>query len=1373
MLDFLIVSTRSPKRGVIEIFPYFRVKKSSDLMIRGNDFYAIWDEERKFWSTDEDDAVRLIDNELRAYYYEHKDEYHNEHVKVLYLEDSSSGMIDAWHKYCQKQLRDNFHPLDENLIFSNMETKKTDYATKKLEYSLCDCETPGYDTLMSILYTPEERRKIEWAIGAIVSGDSKHIQKFLVLYGPAGTGKSTVLTIIEQLFNGYYSVFDAKALGTLSNAFALEAFKTNPLVAIQHDGDLSRIEDNTRLNSLVSHELMTVNEKFKPTYPSRFKSFLFMGTNRPVKITDAKSGLIRRLIDVYPSGDKLPYSEYRKATDKIKFELGGIAKHCLDVYLDNPEYYDAYTPTLMMGASNDFYNFVFDAYFVFKKENSTTLKTAWEMYKTYNEEAKVAYPYPLRAFKEELKNYFRNYEERHCLEDGTRIRNYYSDFRFEKFSGDDNSEKHIQNEITESEEPSEKSEGWIKFSSGKSIFDDLCKHEKAQYATKTGGPGKKWDSVKTTLESLDTSRVHYVQLPDTHIVIDFDITDDNGEKSLEKNLEAANKWPETYAELSKSGKGIHLHYIYNGDPSLLSRIYGDSIEIKVFTGNSSLRRCLTKCYNHDISTISSGLPLRRPKKVLNYESVKSEKALRNMIIRNLNKEIHPYTKPSVDFIYKLLEDAYESGMHYDVTDLRPAVLSFAVQSSNQAQNCVKLVTKMKFMSDEPAQYVAPSDDSIVFFDTEVFPNLFLICWKRRGPGNPVVRMYNPSPAEVEALTRFALVGFNNLEYDNNILYARMMGYTNEELFELSTKLINNSKNATFYEARNLSYTDVLDFASALNKKSLKKWEIELGIHHQELGFPFDKPIDEKYWDLVGKYCDNDVMATEAVFEHLSGDWAARKILARVTNRSYNDKTNALSTALVFGGDKNPQASFNYRNMGDETQIASTSFITKNMQLYDFDDGYTAFDKDGRPIFPGYTYSFGVSKYRGEVVGEGGYVFAIPGAYINVALLDVASMHPSSIIAEQLFGPVYTKRFQDIKDARIAIKHGDYAKAKTMLGGALREFIEALENGTADYTADDLALALKTAINSVYGLTCARFENKFKDKRNVDNIVAKRGALFMINLKHEVQKRGYTVAHIKTDSIKIPNADSKIIEFVMDYGEAYGYEFEHEETYDRMCLVNDAVYIAKYKTPHKDKKTGKDIWWTATGTQFAVPYVFKTLFSKEPTVFKDFCETKSVSKGAMYLDMNEKLPDVSEFEKELSKLESRFKKGKVSESEYASEKDILLNRIKDGHNHVFVGRVGQFCPVKPGFNGGILVREVMDASKKERTGFASVTGTSNFRWLESETVATINNMDMIDLSYYRMLADNAIDAINDYVKFDWFVSGATSDFPPYDPNEIPF
>ena len=142
-----------------------------------------------------------------------------------------------------------------------------------------------------------------------------------------------------------------------------------------------------------------------------------MGTNKPVKITDAKSGLIRRLIDVSPSGNKLSVKEYNSIMKRINFELGAIASHCLDVYLNNPNAYDDYIPIEMLGATNDFYNFVFEMFSAFKEDDGITLKAAWEMYKTYCEDAKVAYPYSQRIFKEELKNYFRDFKDRCTLDD--------------------------------------------------------------------------------------------------------------------------------------------------------------------------------------------------------------------------------------------------------------------------------------------------------------------------------------------------------------------------------------------------------------------------------------------------------------------------------------------------------------------------------------------------------------------------------------------------------------------------------------------------------------------------------------------------------------------------------------------------------------------------------------------------------------------------------------------------------------------------------------------------------------------------------------------------------------------------------------------
>ena len=1343
MLDFLVISERKTKNG-IEIIPKFRIHpKSQDLMIRGGDFYAVWIEELGLWSTNEDDVLSMIDSELTKEVQKRRDKEGNaESVTAAYTWDSSSGSIDSWHKYCQKQKRDSFEMLDETIIFANTQTTKKDYASRRLTYSLEKGSIASYDKLMSTLYSEEERHKLEWAIGAIITGDSKTIQKFLVLYGAAGTGKSTILNIIQQLFEGYYAVFDAKALGSSTNSFALEAFRSNPLVAIQHDGDLSKIEDNTRLNSLISHELMTVNEKYAKAYTSRFKCFLFMGTNRPVKITDGRSGLIRRLIDVTPTGNKLPAREYNQAVKQVGFELGAIAWHCKEVYLENPNAYDNYKPTSMMSESNDFYNFMLDGYHIFKKEDGTTLKAAWEMYKTYCEEAKVPYPMSMRIFRSELKTYFKEYIDRLNSEDGTRIRSYYSGFKTDIFK----TEKNPSGKIPENNLP------LIEFKEQESIFDKECADCLAQYANSNETPSKKWDDVKSTLKSLDTSRIHYVKIPENHIVIDFDIKDENGNKSFEKNLEAASKWPATYAELSKSGNGIHLHYIYTGDATKLSRVYADNIEIKVFTGKSSLRRKLTKCNNLPMKTISSGLPTKGEKTMVSGNVIKSEKGLRQMIKRNLEKEFHPGTKPSVDFIYKILEDAYEQGMKYDLSDMKNDIYAFAMNSTNQSDYCIKLVKQMHFKSDEPSIPVDSKNSSIVFYDIEVFPNLLLVNWKIQGPNNPIVRMINPSPTDIEELIQYRLVGFNCRRYDNHIIYARLMGYNNEQIYNLSQRIINGEKNAFFGEAYNLSYTDIYDFASAGNKKSLKKLEIEMGIHHQELGLPWDQPVPEEKWIEVAEYCDNDVIATEAAFSYLKGDWIARQILADITGMTVNDTTNTLSTRIIFGNNKKPQSEFNYRNLAEP--VGSDRYEEYKVKFGE-DYRFRVFNAEGLPeyrdyipgeklpkgwsilpFFPGYTFEGGVSTYLGQKIGEGGRVYSEPGMYSDVWDGDVTGQHPSSIIAEVLFGPKYTKAFKEIFDGRVSIKHQVWDEIDTLFDGKLKPYIEMVING--ELTAKELANALKTVVNSVYGLTSANFDNPFRDIRNKDNIVAKRGALFMTLLTREVQKKGFTVCHNKTDSIKIPNATPEIEDFVIKFGLEYGYSFETEARFKKFCLVNDAVYIAK----HDDGK------WTATGTQFAVPYVFKTLFSKEPIDFDDLCETKSV-KSAIYLDMNESLPDVTAEEKELDKIEKKFKKGEMIEGEYKVLKEGLLDTIAKGHNYKFVGKIGNFCPVLPGKGGGELVRD-------QNGKFYNVTGTTGYRWLESELVRGTNE-EYIDRSYYNSLVDAAVETISQYGDFEWFVS----------------
>lgn len=1263
-MDFYQIRVRESKKegDPPELYPDFTIGRSKDLMVQGRSFYAIWDEERGLWSRDEYDVQRLVDEDLERAAKE-MEEKTGIYPQVKYLRSFNSNSWQQFRKFLS-HLSDNSHPLDSKLAFTNTEIKKTDYITRRLPYPIGEGDISAWDELISTLYSPPERAKIEWAIGSIVSGDSKNIQKFFVFYGAPGTGKSTILRIIQALFEGYTTAFDGKALGSSNAAFATEVFKHNPLVAIQHDGDLSKIEDNARLNSITSHEDMTMNEKYKPSYTARVDALLFIGSNQPVRISDAKSGIIRRLIDIHPSGVKLPPKRYTILMNQIDFELGAIAHHCLQVYREmGKNYYDTYRPLEMMLQTDIFFNFIEAYYDVFKSQDYTTLKQAYGLYKEFCDETGIERPLPQYRIREELRNYFEEFRDRGEV-DGEAVRSVYQGFTADKFKVPKDDPATFSLVLDETE----------------SLFDSEFATSPAQYAKADGTPAKRWVDVSTSLLDIDTGKLHYVKPPEKNIVIDFDLKDTDGEKALSRNLSAASQWPPTYAELSKSGAGVHLHYRYNGPVDELSPTYAEGIEIKTFPGDASLRRKLTKCNAVPIASISGGLPLKEKRdKMLSEKTIKSEKGLRDLIERNLKKEFHAGTKPSIDFIKKILDDAYESGMKYDLTDMRARIVPFALNSTNQADLCLKTVKQMKFASEEEIDNEVEveigdrdrgdEDDRLVFFDVEVYPNLLVICWKYQGV-DEVVRMINPKASDVEKLFRFKLVGFYNRRYDNHILYAASLGHSTEQLFALSQKMIvDNSKNAPYAAAYSLSYADIWDFSS--EKKGLKKFQIDLGIHHMELDIPWDKPVDKKDIDRVVEYCVNDVLATEAVFEARHHDYVARRILAELSGLSVNDTTQKHTAKIIFGDDKQPQKKFVYTDLSEE--------------------------------FPGYVYDFGKSSYKGEDPGEGGYVYAEPGIYQNVALLDVASMHPTSIEILNLFGP-YTENFSDLKMARMAIKRGDFDSARQMLDGRLSPFLDDEEG------ADKLAYALKIVINIVYGLTSAKFDNPFRDIRNKDNIVAKRGALFMIDLKKALQEKGETVVHIKTDSIKIPTMDPKVIEYIIEFGKEYGYDFEHEATYDRLCLVNDAVYVAGVQTlPFDEGDAPYPGWtWYAVGAQFQHPYVFKSLFSHEELTFDDFCESRSVTQGTMYF----------------------WDEGTPREVE----------------NMRHLGKTGRFVPVLEG--GRVLYRVKEDK-------FYAVSGTKGHLWMEAEVAKEMDDLK-IDMSFFEKLKNDAVKTIEQFGSFDNFV-----------------
>lgn len=1177
-MDFLDVSVKkftSNNRTLdYEVSPDFIFGDAKDLVVKGSKFYAYWN--GSFWDTKQKNLFYDIDSLLWRRARELEDGRPGLRIDVKEIRKASAGKFRLFADFC-KACEASDISFNQKVLFADHKMQRRDYATTQLTYSPQEGEAVAFKELIGTLYLPKELDKILWFMGALFTNKMYKIEKFMYLYGSKGSGKGTVLKIFRMLFEDYCGTIDLKLL-TSADQFATGQIQEVPLL-IDEDTDISHIYNDTPLLKLTSHETISVNKKFKEPYDVKFIGLLITASNQRYKVRNVDSGITRRAIVVNPSGQKVSHTRYNQLMSQIKYELPYIAHMAISRFEElGFDYYDDYFDVDMAEQTDHIFDFIRSN--AIHMQNGITLKQISELYREYLEDMGWKTDGYKATIKREALRYFDTMlKDSHV--DGTRVNNYFKGFRWniafpEGVVGTTKADDTVV------------PDNWLEFDHHNEVFNKLAADYPAQAALRNGNPSEKWDNVVTKLSDIQTNKLHWVKVPLNHVILDFDLKDENGKKNMELNKEAASKFPPTYAEVSKSGQGIHLHYIYDGNVNELDNLVEKNIEIKVYRGKSSLRRIDKASNNLQLSHISSGLPLKEKKDREMYDQIKeityTEKTLRNFVKRQLGmiegkEPSHPNTKPTIDFIAHEIQKAADMGLEYDITDLRHAVFMRAIRSTNNKDYCLAVFQQIPWstLRDDDGKTEAKltnftkiyPKEELVFFDIEVYPNLFVVVWKKYHE-DEFTRWINPTPDQIEYLMTFPLVGFNNRRYDNHILYARLLGSNNMELFTQSHRIINekNAKSGMYAAAYELSYTDIYEYSQ--KKQSLKRWEVDLGIKHVEMEIPWDKPVPDELIDTVVEYCVNDVDATEKLFDAIYADYVAREILATIAKGSMNATNNQLTAKFIFGDDPRPQDKFNYVHLNK--------------------------------LFPGYEYSFGKSTYRGFETGEGGFVYAEPGVYSDVALLDVESMHPNSLVNMNYFGP-YTQRYADLLKVRVLLKHNKIDEVKQMFDGVLAPFLDNPEY------LKPLVTALKIVINSVYGMTSAKFDNKFKHPDNVDNIVAKRGALFMVDLKFAIEEQGYKVCHIKTDSVKVPNADEKIIRFVHDFGkqEKYNYKFEHEHTYKRMALINNAVYIAQLE----------DDSWSPVGAEYANTYLLKRVWTKEELVDRDFFITKQ-SKGHIYL-----------------------------------------------------------------------------------------------------------------------------------------------------------
>ena len=1315
-----------------------------DIVVKGGTFYAMWTGTN--WSMEKNDVVRVVDKYISQKFNELKTQGY-EKVSLKFMRNSSSNLMKNFVKYCE-DAPESLQVFNSKILFQNHTAKREDYSTFQLPYTPTNQPTPAFDELSSILYAPDQLDKILWCLGALFTGEIVNIEKFLFLYGPAGTGKGTIIKIIEMLLGQYIGGIDLKQL-TSGSEYATGTLQELPLL-IDSDTDLSRIKNDTPLLKITSHEEVFVRKLYQRPYPVTFKGLIITASNQRAQFRDSDSGIVRRLLKAVPTGHLIAGPRYKELMNNIQYELAGIAQKAIDTFSRLGAFYYANDIDIeMLEYGDSIFEFVREN--VLMMQGNPTLSEVELLYKGMLEER----GWETNGYKNRLRlglqRFFETYTKDTKDEEGNRKRHWYRGFKYEEaFPESESKSKQVDGD---NDKPK------IELTVGRttSRFDHDGRDWPAQYTTKDGNPIKKWDQVTTTLKEIDPTKLHFVRVPTEHIIIDFDAKNDKGEKDLNKNLELASFYPPTYTEVSKSGGGVHLHYWYNGDPTKLANRISDDIEIKVFNGGSSLRRKLISANDLPIAHISSGLPLKEEKKDM-YKDVEhvmwTEKKLIDFIDSCIRKEHHGATAPEVSFIAKVLEDAYNSGVTYDIKHKQQEVLRFALSSTNQSKQCLKLVSEMKFQNlpeDESKSYseslILPEEE-MVFFDSEVFSNLYMIGWKKYGLEVPediykgledctslaeiekvlsndwwkehkdeIGIEINPTPQCVRQLfDTYPMIGFNNRDYDNHIAYGRMQGDDEMTCYKRSQAIIDKTKKdkrAKIWAANEISYADIYEFLDT--KMSLKKWQIQLGIRHDELEYDWTRPLPEHAWGRCASYMLNDVTSEEKLFKSPDGQdaWNARKILAEINGLSPNVKTQTQAEKFLFGDDPNPQDKFNWYDLAKE--------------------------------FPGYNFDKFKhrSEYMGEDPSEGGYVYSEPGVHVNTVVLDIASMHPHSLIAMNYFGE-YTPKFAALVDCRMDIKHKNIDRASRAFDDVDPELAYKLRPYLEGGSSKGLAHAMKIIINIVYGMTSAPWDNKFKDPRNIDNCIAKRGALFMIMLKHEVQEQGYQVAHIKTDSIKIVNGDKEIIDYCMKRANDFGYTFEHEHTYSRMALLNRSTVIAEIGWPEYEK--GK---WEAIGAQFGKktnPFVYKTLLSQEDVVEEDFFVTKEV-KTAIYLDDQYIGKNAQIYASVTGREISRTQASNVAQMIQSRwiKPNYMLKRESYGLDTY------QLEEAKKQKIANELGIDIYEVKRIIDEGFpdtiidkrVSVTGTSGYKW---ELSTNYKGFDDIDMTYYHQLVKEAVDDI---------------------------
>lgn len=431
--------------------------------------------------------------------------------------------------------------------------------------------------------------------------------------------------------------------------------------------------------------------------------------------------------------------------------------------------------------------------------------------------------------------------------------------------------------------------------------------------------------------------------------------------------------------------------------------------------------------------------------------------------------------------------------------------------------------------------------NIWVYDIETYPNCFLAIFKALDPANQE-KYLRFRDSDLDSLKLFlasedlVLIGYNNFAFDDVVLKAIIDGKvsTAEEIHGFATRIIKSSSSDD-KEIRGLTYHNrkewgdrtspwwCIDLFQILGGKvragSLKSHEVRLGLRDvRDLPYKPDTVLTPEQIQELTHYCENDVIATEAVYDDIRPLIEVRFAVNQqfpYLSSSALRRTDPGIAERVLKRELETKAGINLRNVRKPSKFifnpsshidSAIEFqVEQNQNQLERLKSMASFDAVNwsEKEYTGLQFRAGSHRI---ILGKGGIHTAIPHLHIkskNIVGYDVTSYYPSLLRRFNRYPEGLTSRWIDI------------------FNSLTDERLEAKRSGD-----DAKASVYKIIINSIYG--------KLEDKTSINLDTSLRlavvlnGQLFLIMLMEAFHEAGFDVISANTDGIYI-DAENRLLE----------------------------------------------------------------------------------------------------------------------------------------------------------------------------------------------------------------------------------------------------